>query len=840
MPRQERKPDTAQRIKDAARGRWAEILATVAGLSAESLDGQHHPCPKCGGTDRFRFSDMDGDGSILCNQCARRSCGDGLASVQWATGWSFPEVIRRVAQHLGIDMTPGGTGRTANQAPSANGKPHADPAEHLQPIPWSDAVAALWCSSKPPIAPAAIRAAGGRLARYRGRYTVVDLQVIGERPDAAPVGHVLYNATGGSLPKYTRRKDGGYDVSQVKVKLTHGSQPGLLGPLERLATAAVVVKVEGPSDLLALLSIPDLPPDVCPLTNAMGCGERPAAWMLQRMAGKRVLVIGDADKPGQLGADLWAAAAAGLADDARQVQLPYPVTETHGRDLRDWIAEGHGWADLQELAAAAKPLAKDAAIPLAESVDDPHRLARLNLERYATATDGRTLRFWRSEWYVWKRNRYRRISEDDLRAKLSGSVKAEFDRAFRAGETDEVRKVTGAVVSNVIQATSSMVITSPEIELGTWIEDRTRRAYVSMTNGILDLDAVMAGKDEADCLLQHSPKWFSLVSLPYAFDSNAGSEPPRWLAYLDRVLEADQERIAILQEWAGYLLLPDTGQQRFVVLEGDGANGKSVYGAAMTAMLGGENVSNIPLEVFGDRFSRTETLGKLANICGDVGEIDKVSEGYVKSFTSGDRMYFDRKGISGLNVTPTARLMLACNTRPRFSDRSDGIWRRMLLVPFRIQIPEEDRVIGMDKAEWWEASGELPAILNWAILGLARLRQQKRFTKSKLVEDAREGYRKEMNPARAFLSEFIEEGRAGRISTRLLYHFYRKWADENGYAGKLSDVSLCREVVRMFRSAKRERATEGNRPYVYFGIQFTSEKICGESVGERQILLDGF
>ena len=52
-------------IKVAAAGRWPEILAALGGIPAEVLDGQHHPCPKCGGKDRFRMIDTDAGGAIL-------------------------------------------------------------------------------------------------------------------------------------------------------------------------------------------------------------------------------------------------------------------------------------------------------------------------------------------------------------------------------------------------------------------------------------------------------------------------------------------------------------------------------------------------------------------------------------------------------------------------------------------------------------------------------------------------------------------------------------------------------------------------------------------------------
>jgi len=828
-------------VKLRARGRWADILASVAGLPADSLDGDHHPCPKCGGADRFRFTDRDRDGSLICNACARRDCGDGISAVRWALGCDFPTALIRVAEYVGapeaaaVSHHGNGNGKpAAAPTPSASRqtKPGTDPGKDLQALPWSETLATLWAARKPPIRPAAILAAGGRLARYRRQFTVVDLPVIGQ--DGGTVGHAVYNATGGTLPKYDRA---GKIVGQLKVKNTWGTAPGLIGRLPTAGQTGPIWKVEGPSDALALLSCQDLPPDVAMVTNAMGAGEKPAPWMLELAVGRQVLVIGDADKPGDEGAATWAAEFARHATECRQVRLPFPVTETHGQDLRDWLAAGHGYADLLELASQAaivqpSEIATPAATP--EQIDDPHRLARMNLERYASNQQGRTLKFWRDEWYVWKRNRYRKITENEFRAKLAHSIKAEFDRAYHAGETDEIRKVTGGLVSNVMLATSGYVNQSAEIEFGTWLEDRKRKNYVSMANGILDIDAVLAGKEESECLLPHSPQWFSLVSVPYAFDSDAGAEPVKWLAYLDRVLESDPERIAILQEWAGYLLLPDTGQQKFLVAEGDGANGKSVYGAAMTAMLGHENVSNIQLEVFGDRFSRTDTLGKLANICGDVGEIDKVSEGYVKSFTSGDRMYFDRKGVSGLNVVPTARLMINCNSRPRFSDRSDGVWRRMIPMPFRIQIPEDERVLGMDKSVWWDESGELPAIFNWALLGLARLRRQIRFTKSRIVEAAREEYREEMNPARMFLKQFVEQAISSSISSRLLYLSYSAWVKENGYR-PLSERHFGKEIHRLFFVQVSKLGNATDRIRFYQGIRFTTDEICGVKIEDRQL-----
>jgi len=480
--------------------------------------------------------------------------------------------------------------------------------------------------------------------------------------------------------------------------------------------------------------------------------------------------------------------------------------------------------------------------PLAvnEAEDDPHRLARINLAQYASKHDGRTLRYWRDEWYVWRDTHYRKITEKELRAKIAHACKQEFDRLNleklelyeekkKLGEiTPEndqgppvAKKVTQSLVTNVLQATAGMIVLSSSIEPMTWLPSREIRSLLSMENGILDLDALLTGSE--NFMLDHTPEWFSMVHLPYAFDPNASC--PRWDAFLEHNLEMDPERIKILQEWAGYLLLPDTSEQKFMVLEGEGANGKSVYTAAITAMLGVENVCNQPLEMFGVRFALTETIGKLLNACGDCGEIDKVAEGHLKAFTGGDRMFFDRKGVSGINCVPSARLMISCNNRPRFNDRSNGIWRRLLLIPWNVRVTREKRIKGMDKVEWWQTSGELPGILRWAIVGLDRLRRQGGFTESSLMENAVKEYQEEMNPARTFLNEYVEKNPFRSIGTNFLYSEYRTWALKNGYC-PLAEKTFGKEVRRTFPDSKKERAGGRlERHYRYEGIGFLGTKI---------------
>src|SRR5262249_22658916 len=159
--------------------------------------------------------------------------------------------------------------------------------------------------------------------------------------------------------------------------------------------------------------------------------------------------------------------------------------------------------------------------------------------------------------------------------------------------------VTRGIISNVELALASLTTLSRTIEPPAWFDGERwqQRNLIALSIGLLDLDALFGEK--TDVLLPHTPSWCSLNCLPYPYVSDA--DCPRWHAFLDHNLEGHEDRIALLQEWFGYCLTVDTTQQKFLMLVGEGANGKSVICAVQEGMLGSDNCSNVPLELFGHR-----------------------------------------------------------------------------------------------------------------------------------------------------------------------------------------------------------------------------------------------
>ena len=99
----------------------------------------------------------------------------------------------------------------------------------------------------------------------------------------------------------------------------------------------------------------------------------------------------------------------------------------------------------------------------------------------------------------------------------------------------------------------------------------------------------------------------------------------------------------------------------------------------LRALLGPDNVSSVSLSQLNGRFDLSQTLGKLVNIASEVDNVRQVDEAVLKQFTGEDVMQFERKYRDGFSAMPTAKLIIAANTRPPLRDRSDGLWRRLIV-----------------------------------------------------------------------------------------------------------------------------------------------------------------
>ncbi|VTT96514.1 Predicted ATPase OS=uncultured Gemmatimonadales bacterium HF0770_11C06 PE=4 SV=1: Prim-Pol: D5_N: Pox_D5 [Gemmataceae bacterium] len=438
---------------------------------------------------------------------------------------------------------------------------------------------------------------------------------------------------------------------------------------------------------------------------------------------------------------------------------------------------------------------------------DPSPLAEAFVARWPVL-------FSAGRYFVYGGRHYEELDAATLKARVWRFLEGEAQQANPADPPKVGRALRDNVVA-AIEARGAERVGGGLLPLNAWLPGAGRSGpTLVLRNGLLDI--------ETGELRPHTPDFLGMYVLPYNFDPAARC--PTWERAVARICGGDAELIALLQQWFGYCLTTSTDYQRFLVLLGEGANGKSTLVGGLLAVVGQESASHVSLERFSGTFDLGYTLGKLVNVPDDMAEIDKANEGILKTYTSGGAMAFNQKNKPILSARPTAKLMFCTNTVPRFTDRSGGLWRRLLLVPLMVVIPEAERVAGMDKPRHWDTIGETPGMLNWALAGLKSLREVGKFTVPACVRAAVDEHKKDSNPTADFLADHVRaaEGDAA-IPSLDLYKWYSWWMRDHGYA-PLGHAQFTKELRRTIPNVSRGVKRDGKRTLkTLLGLAWTDE-----------------
>ncbi len=428
-------------------------------------------------------------------------------------------------------------------------------------------------------------------------------------------------------------------------------------------------------------------------------------------------------------------------------------------------------------------------------------------EEYLTGRDYETaaglhLRKHRGQWLRYTGKYYEVLTQETLEVDITNYF---IKTAYR-------NTANKAFVSGVIQQLTARCLIPNTVELpvrevkGQWTtESRT----VTVTNGTINMEAVHRGV--VPKLDAHTSQLVSRCLLPYEYLSSA--QCPAWLVFLEEILP-DQGSRRLLQQIFGYCLTHDLSLQRFFMFEGTGGNGKGVVTNILIRLVGRENISGLPLNRFHDKHDLVVTHGKLVNITSELGEKDRISEEQLKLATGGDLMHFNPKYQEIFSAKFTAKIIISTNERPSLGDRSEGIWRRLILLFFPITIPPERQNPRLEES----LAGELPGILNWAIQGAISLYRKGKFEEPQQSIDARLNYKKESNPAQLFLDQRCELKATAVVGTVALYGEYQDYCSTHGYKA-LNETNFKKEVLKL-PGVTKDRApnTGDHRPHIYCGI----------------------
>lgn len=721
-------------VRDAASGRWTEILAS-AGIPIDVLDGRHHPCPKCGGTNRFRLIDADA-GAVLCNQCHKERNGDGFAAVSWVRGISFGESVEWIADYLGI-RPPDRDGHIENG--------HTKKTDIIE----------LVCRNKR-MPPDEFRRYGVKIAR-RGQVEVARVDVYNERGAV----HSYFDMT--PKAKGWFREGSGSSGMFFPGRLPQPGEGWLL--VEGVKDASALQRIVGGRGYVAGLPRSDMP-----------------AKFARLFKGTRVIIIPDRDQAGEEGAKKTAARLLGVAEWVKVAVLPGELKESGGRDVRD-VIKADGEQVIRDAIKDAKPFGNDRASTI---ISLEGRTDVANAKRFAARfrSEVRWCGPWK-HWFIWDGKRWIKDETgaiDRMAKEISTDV---WREAGQTGINDCLQFAAKTATASRLEAMVRLARSEPdipilpdELDADPWL--------LNCANGTIDLrtgDFFASRREDAITKL-----------CPTAY--REGATAPTWEAFLRQIFKGDDGIVGFIQRWFGYCLTGDVREQLLPIFHGQGSNGKSTLLGVFVKALGKDYAMHGAPEMLVEKkhdvhaTERMDLFGMRFVAASETEDTHRLKEAYVKALTGGEKIRGRRLYEDPWEFFPTHKIVLSTNHKPIIKGGDHAIWRRLALVPFDVRFwnPEKDEPgppeLIQDKDLPGRLEAELEGILAWAVRGCLEW-QESGLNVPQTVRQATSEYKGEQDLVGEYIRECCTIDTANpaglRVKFSRLYDDFRGWCDDNGH-----------------------------------------------------------
>lgn len=290
-------------------------------------------------------------------------------------------------------------------------------------------------------------------------------------------------------------------------------------------------------------------------------------------------------------------------------------------------------------------------------------------------------------------------------------------------------------------------------------------------NGYIDLSS-------GELLPHDINKMFSRIS---TYEYTDKMDAPVWQKFLEDIFDNDYDVIHYIQKAIGYSLTGSTKEQVMFILFGNGRNGKSLFVETLSEILGtyARNIraDSLMVKQSGGVNNDIAALdGARFVTSSEPNEGFRFDEGLIKQLTGGDKITARFLYGEDFDFNPKFKLWVSSNHKPVIRGTDDGIWRRMVLIPFTVQIPEDK----VDKELKYKLLREAPGILDWAVEGTLLWQKEGLDMPNKILQASKE-YRGEMDVLEQFIDDLFERlpNDQGRVAAGELFLTYKDWAKEN-------------------------------------------------------------
>lgn len=295
--------------------------------------------------------------------------------------------------------------------------------------------------------------------------------------------------------------------------------------------------------------------------------------------------------------------------------------------------------------------------------------------------------------------------------------------------------------------------------------------YIGLKDYVLDLEYME--------LLPYSQNLIIRNRIPYNYDENAYHELLD--KTIDKVMCHNKDLRLLFEEMLGYCLYPDMKFHKCFMLTGSSNNGKSTILNLIKELIGNKNCSSLSLQDLEKRFKPAELVGKLVNLGDDIPDTYIQDTSTFKSVVTGGAITVERKGEHPFSFVNKAKLIFCMNNAPKAADKSGGLLRRLIFIPFNAKFSSsdidfdpfiEDKLIQQESIEY---------LLKLAIQGLQRLLRNNKFTDADISQQEFGEYVKKNNNVLEWLDDLEDVNKTFNIVKKTtVYNEYTFWCNDNG------------------------------------------------------------
>ncbi len=473
------------------------------------------------------------------------------------------------------------------------------------------------------------------------------------------------------------------------------------------------------------------------------------------------------------GLEFGASVAQGLWNVAAKIKILEPFGNGGGYDVSDWIKDSErGDKELRdELIKLAQQTPEWKFDPA--TTEGAIDTDRANVQRLLKH-QGENLKYIQEEgWYHWNGKYW----------KSDGGVRAyQLMQESIVAISDEIALAKGRK-AETLRKWQKQSENDSRIKSG--LNQATKHPKINAEISCLDSDPFVANAGEMVIHLRSGGAQINnrqfLCSKMLGTEYVADADCPLWEQFLYEITDEDVGLMDYLQRVVGYCLTGSVSEQCFFFCHGTGANGKSVFLETIRALMG-TYAAGCKAESFMAKKMDGgvgNDIARLANCrmvsVGETGPKQAWNEGLIKDLTGGEMVTARFLHKEFFDFMPKFKLFMRGNNKPNVSGGDYGIWRRMHLIPFTVEIPVEKQ--NKDLKDY--LLGELPGILNWAIEG-CQLWLNGGLNPPEIVLEAVRNYRSEEDTIGNFIEECIRHMEGISTNATEVYQRYKQWAEERG------------------------------------------------------------